>query len=86
MKKYGRPPKKNEVIHHLDENTWNNHHSNLIYLPKGMHMWFHRWALSGAIKKYAYEIEQVVDYFGPKSTEELIAKYRKEDKSAKAKD
>ena len=58
--KYGRPPSKSEVIHHLDENVWNEHASNLVYLPKGMHMWLHRWAKQGTLFKYASELQEAI--------------------------
>ena len=59
--KYGRPPSKGEVIHHLDENVWNNDASNLVYLPKGMHMWLHRWAKQGTLSKYSSEVKETID-------------------------
>ena len=64
MKKYGRPPKKNEVIHHLNDDPWCNDHTNLVYLPKGVHMWLHRWAKWGVLKTYASEIQQAVLHLG----------------------
>ena len=53
---------KGEVIHHLDEDVWNNHESNLVYLPKGMHMWLHRWAKQGTLGKYASELTEAIDH------------------------
>lgn len=60
--KYERAPKKNEVIHHLDEDPWHNEPSNLVLLPKGVHMWLHRWANQGTLAAYAEEIKQAIDH------------------------
>jgi len=44
----GRPLRKDEVTHHLDEDRSNNRHENLLVLERGQHMKLHEWLKRGA--------------------------------------
>lgn len=37
----GRPLKRNEVVHHWDQNRLNNEHSNLLICTNEYHSWLH---------------------------------------------
>lgn len=54
--KYGREPRKGEVIHHLDENPSNNNSSNLVILPKWVHWVLHTWQRLGWLETYRDDI------------------------------
>lgn len=44
----GRPLRKDEVTHHLDEDRSNNRHENLLVLERGQHIKLHEWLRRGA--------------------------------------
>ena len=66
-KKYGYPPPRFVVIHHLDENPFNQDPPNLVYLPRHIHYKLHMWARQGSLIKYADEIIQTVAAFRDKA-------------------
>jgi len=47
----GRPLKKSEVVHHLDENRSNNRKSNLLVLLRSEHVKLHNWLAGGTLRK-----------------------------------
>ena len=62
-KKYGRPPRKGEVCHHLNEIETDDRPENLVFLPKGLHFKFHLWHKQGTLGRYADEIVEAVRAF-----------------------
>lgn len=46
-----RPLKKNEVVHHLDEDRTNNRTGNIIVLERSQHTKLHVWMSDGALGK-----------------------------------
>lgn len=54
--KYGREPRKGEVIHHLDEDPNNNVSSNLVILPKWLHWVLHTSQRLGWLETYGDDI------------------------------
>ena len=41
----GRPLRKGEIVHHIDDDGLNNKHSNLLICSRQYHSWLH-WEMS----------------------------------------